>query len=159
MAVIFLSLGANLGNRGQNLQKAIVHLEMWGIKMIRSSSIYETEPVGKKNQPWFYNMVIKAETELSPEEVLKSIAAIEKSFGRERNEPFGPRPIDIDILFYGGLIIKQEGLSIPHPRLQDRKFVLVPLHEIEPRFMHPVLKKEMEELLKECCDTAIVRRL
>ena len=159
MAITFLSLGSNLGNRGKNLQKALVELEMWGIKTILSSSIYETEPIGFKDQPWFYNMVIKAETKFSAEEVLKVISAIEKSLGRERNIRFGPRPIDIDILFYENLILHEEGLAIPHPRLQERLFVLMPLNEIEPHVLHPLLKKQIFELLKECRDTAIVKRL
>lgn len=159
MAITFLSLGSNLGNRGKNLQKALVELEMWGIKTILSSSIYETEPIGFKDQPWFYNMVIKAETKFSAEEVLKVISAIEKSLGRERNIRFGPRPIDIDILFYENLLVHEEGLTIPHPRLQERLFVLMPLNEIEPHVFHPLLKKQIFELLKECRDTAIVKRL
>ena len=159
MAIVFLSLGANLGHRGQNIQKAIVDLELWGIKTLLSSSIYETEPIGKKDQPWFYNMAIKTETNFSAEEILKVISMIEKNFGRERKERFGPRPLDIDILFYENQIIKTEDLSIPHPRLQKRKFALIPLYEIAPDLEHPELKKSISQLLNECDDIAIVRRL
>jgi 2-amino-4-hydroxy-6-hydroxymethyldihydropteridine diphosphokinase len=159
MVNVYLSLGSNLGKKGENLQKALVDLERWGVKIIRSSKIYKTEPVGKKDQPWFYNMAVLAETGLSPEELLKAATMIELSLGRIKTVKWGPRPIDIDILFYGDSVIKKPGLEIPHPRLADRRFVLKPLAEIAPAVVHPLLKKTFKQLLKDCVDTAIVDEL
>ena len=157
MAKLYLGLGSNLGDKGANIQKALVSLERWGIKILRSSKIYETEPVGFKEQPWFYNLAACAETKMVPEEVLKAISAIEQALGRQREQPGGPRKIDIDILFYDDLVIDMEGLKIPHPRMQERNFVLVPMEEIAAELIHPVLRKKVADLLKECSDTAIVR--
>ena len=157
MARVYLSLGSNEGGRGENIKEALVNLERWGIKIIKSSKLYETEPVGNKDQPWFYNMVACADTKLSPEEVLKAISAIELAMGRQRTRRDGPRKIDIDILFYDDLVLDMEGLKIPHPRIQDRNFVLLPMEEIAAELVHPVLKKTVGEILKECNDRAIVR--
>lgn len=126
---------------------------------MRSSRIYETEPVGLKEQPWFYNIAVCAETKLVPEEVLKAVTAIEQAMGRQDVQRNGPRKIDIDILFYGDKEINMEGLRIPHPRASERNFVLMPMEEIAPDLIHPVLKKTVRELLKECGDKAIVRPL
>jgi len=160
----YLGIGSNLGKRGENLKKAMLNLERWGIKILRASSIYETEPVGYANQPWFYNMAVWVETGLSPEELLKAISAIELAMGRQRTglnggEPVlnGPRPIDIDILLYGEKSVEMPGLIIPHPRMEMRNFVLVPMVEIAPELVHPLLKKSMKELLNGCGDKAIVR--
>ncbi|MFA5829922.1 MAG: 2-amino-4-hydroxy-6-hydroxymethyldihydropteridine diphosphokinase [Candidatus Gracilibacteria bacterium] len=233
MRNIFLSLGSNLGDRGDFLQRALESLEKWGVSVLRTSSIYEAEAVGErgeilkdaagKAQPGFLNMVIEVETERSPEDLLMVIHAIERALGRERGEAragrqgreaqselqsggvkssgqrsgaqprFQPRTIDLDILFFGDLVYDFEkkirtgpeihvttekvgfandacdqvahardvrdqaaSLIIPHPRLQERKFVLIPMTEIAPDFVHPVLKKSMQELLKECPDKSIV---
>ena len=172
----YLGIGSNLGKRGENIRDAMLNLERWGVKILRSSSLYETEPVGLEDQPWFYNMVVLAETGMSPEELLKVISAIEMAMGRERTaaddksvtggtEPgevrrgrvYGSRPIDIDILFYGDEVVEIPGLTIPHPRIAERNFVLVPLAEIAAGFVHPVLKKSVGELLKGCGDNAIVK--
>jgi len=156
---VFLSLGSNMGNRGANLQMALVDLERWEVRILRSSSIYVTDPVllkpqkpGEKSQEDFYNMVLQVKTDRSPEDLLTVLLAIERSLGRERKEKWGPRTIDIDILFYGDLAMKESELEIPHPHLADRKFVLIPLCEIAPNFVHPVLKKTSEQLLKLCKD-------
>ena len=156
---VFLGLGSNLGDRGDHLQGALVDLEKWGLKIMRASSVYESEPIGYIDQPWFYNMAVRAETDFSPEELLKIIHMIELSFGRRREIPFGPRPIDVDILFYGHQIIDFSDLKIPHPRLQERKFVLMPMAEIAGDFIHPLLKKNMIELLKQTPDKSLVRLL
>jgi 2-amino-4-hydroxy-6-hydroxymethyldihydropteridine diphosphokinase len=159
MNTIYLSLSSNLGNRGDNLQSAIILLEKWGIKIVRSSSIYETEPVGIQDQPWFYNMVFKCETELSPQDVLKVIGIIERSLKRVRSEKNGPRTIDIDILLFEDLIIEEPDLVIPHKEMHERNFVLMPFTEVDPDVCHPILKKSASELFKECFDTAIVQKL
>lgn len=145
-----------MGNRGQKLQAALVDLERWGVKILRSSSIYETSPSGKKDQPDFYNMVVQVKTDRSPEDLLTAMHAIERSLGRERKEKWGPRPIDIDLLFYGDTVLDDPDLTVPHRHLADRKFVLVPLHEIAPKLVHPVLKKTVEELLNDCKDEGTV---
>ena len=159
MAKVYLGLGSNLGDRGGNIQKALVSLERWGIRILRASGIYETEPVGYADQPWFYNMAVCAETGLSPQEVLKAISAIEAAIGREKTHRNGPRKIDIDILFYDDLLIDVEGLRVPHPEIARRNFVLVPMNEIAAELAHPVLKKQIRELLKGSADKAIVRPL
>lgn len=156
---VFLSLGSNLGDRGANLQKALVDLELWGVSVFRSSSMYVTDPFGKKDQPDFYNLAVEVTTDRSPEDLLTAIHAIERSFGRERKEKWGPRTIDIDILFYGDKVMDDPALTIPHPHLAARKFVLVPLHEIASKFVHPILKKTVGELLMECKDEGTVSLL
>lgn len=159
MAKVYLGLGSNLGDKGSNIQKALVSLERWGIRILRASGIYETEPVGFAGQPWFYNMAVCAETDLSPEEVLKAISAIEPAIGREKTHRNGPRKIDIDILFYDDRVVEMEGLTIPHPRVHERNFALVPMNEIAAELVHPDFKKTIRELLKESADKAIVRPL
>lgn len=162
MKDIFIGLGSNLGDLGGNLQEALVLLEKWGISVIRSSSIYKTAPVGYDAQPDFYNMVVKAETRFSPEEVLNILHTIERALGRVRDKnslPSGPRTIDLDLLFFNDQIINKEELRVPHPRAHERRFVLVPMAEIAPDFLHTLLKKTMLELVQECKDNTAVSRL
>jgi 2-amino-4-hydroxy-6-hydroxymethyldihydropteridine diphosphokinase len=137
----------------------MVHLEHWGIKILRSSKIYETEPVGLKDQPWFYNIAVCAETVMTPEELLKAVKSVEKGMGRTVTERNGPRKIDIDILFYDDVTVEMDGLTIPHRRIAERNFVLIPMAELAPERVHPVLKKSIAEILKGCDDKSIVRPL
>src|SRR5271157_5263317 len=149
--IIYLALGTNLGDRIANLRAAIEALSP-EINVIAESKVYETPPWGYENQPAFLNMAVKGETALEPESLLKRLKQLEVQLGREQSFHWGPRLIDIDILFYDNLILKSESLIIPHPRLHERAFVLVPLAEIAPDFIHPVLKKTIKELLASSVD-------
>jgi len=155
---VYLGLGSNLGRREENLHKA---LELIGEKtgnVLVSSSVYETEPWGFEAEHRFLNMVIKLETKLVPSDLLEVLLEIEKSMGRVRDKKkYSSRVIDIDILFYEDLDIAYHNLKIPHPYIQDRRFVLVPLVEIAPDFMHPVLQKSVKDLLDTCTDNSAVR--
>lgn len=142
---VFLALGSNLGEKRKNLKNARKEIEK--VAMIhKCSAIYETEPFGVVDQPLFYNQVIKITTTLSPETLLERCKSIEKSMGRTPTVRNGPRIIDVDILFYGNTVINTSELSIPHSGIEIRAFVLIPLAEIAPSFMHPVLHKTVEEL-------------
>lgn len=155
---IFLSLGTNTGDRLANLEKARAAIKMFG-NIISLSSTYQTEAWGKTDQPAFYNQVIEISTALSPVALLSAFLAIEIELGRVREEKWGPRTIDIDILFYGSTLVNQENLILPHPGIADRKFVLVPLNEIASEFIHPVYKKNISELLRACPDSLAVEKI
>ena len=146
MSIVYLALGTNLGDRSANLRVAIEALPS-EINVIAESKVYETPPWGYENQPAFLNMAVKCETNLEPELLLKRLKQLEVQLGREQSFRWGPRLIDIDILFYGDLILKSESLIIPHPRLHERAFVLIPLADIASDFIHPILKKTIKELL------------
>ena len=143
--IVYLALGTNLGDRPANLRAAIQALPP-SIIHRQSSSIYETPPWGVEDQPAFLNMAVRCETTLEPEALLKHIKQLEIQLGRQQSYRWGPRLIDLDILFYDDLILNTAQLIIPHPRLHERAFVLVPLAEIAPDFIHPVLKKSIREL-------------
>lgn len=154
--VYFLSLGSNLGDRSKNLAAAVRLLGEKGVELVKASSIYETEPVDKLDQPWFLNEVIEVRSSLGPRALLDLAKSIEAGLKRVPTVDKGPRTIDIDILLAGGTILDAPELVIPHPRLAHRNFILVPLCEIAPEFRHPVLGETIRELALGSADTARV---
>jgi 2-amino-4-hydroxy-6-hydroxymethyldihydropteridine diphosphokinase len=154
---VYLGLGSNLGERADNIAMAISHLrEKVAVDVV--SSIYETEPVGYAEQPRFLNVVCVGITDLSPKALLAFVKDIEAQMGRKATFRYGPRPIDIDILFYDSLILESPALTIPHPRLHERAFVLVPLLELASQLRHPVLGKTIAEMATEVEGKEGVRR-
>ena len=152
MSRVFLSIGSNLGDRLSNIQQAVATLSMSDkIKIVKTSSFYETEPWGNKNQEWFINAALAIDTDYSPEELLKYCQNIEVQLGRIRkeNEKWSQRAIDIDILMYDDLVISSKNLIVPHPFMHLRAFVLVPMLEVKSDLVHPVFKKTISELYDE----------
>ena len=154
----YLSLGSNVGDRQANLREAIARLEEIG-HVVAVSSFYETEPVEFTAQDWFLNCAVLLETEKMPAQLLKSLISLEQAMGRRCLQPKGPRNIDIDILLYGDSVVRTKGLTIPHPGMPERRFVLQPLAEIAPDVRHPVLKKTARELFEALPPGQIVRKL
>ena len=159
MSTAHLLIGGNLGDRKTNLLTAISLINEQCGPLIRSSSIYETEAWGKTDQPSFLNQALEISTSLNARQLMRKILKIEKEMGRVRKEKLGPRIIDIDILLYENEIHDLRFLKIPHPEMQNRRFVLVPLAEIDPTLQHPVLKKTIAELLEECPDNLEVKKI
>jgi 2-amino-4-hydroxy-6-hydroxymethyldihydropteridine diphosphokinase len=143
---VYLSLGSNVGDRVNHLREAITRLESVS-RVVSVSSFYETEPIEVTNQPWFLNCAIEVETTKMPKQFMAAVLGIEQELGRQRTRHKGPRSIDIDILLFGNTILDSPELTIPHPAMQERRFVLEPLAEIAPDARHPVFKKTVREML------------
>jgi len=149
MPKVYISFGSNMGNRRKYIEKALSLLEKEGIHIEAISPIFETEPYGKRDQPFFLNGVLVAKTQIPPLQLLKILKKVEKITGRKNRERWGEREIDLDILFYDNLILETEEISIPHRDLHNRLFVLEPLMQLAPDMVHPVLKKTIKELYTE----------
>jgi 2-amino-4-hydroxy-6-hydroxymethyldihydropteridine diphosphokinase len=155
----YLGLGSNIGKRMAYISNAFLQLhEIANTTVIKSSSIYETEPWGKSEQNNFLNSVVEIETELSAMNLFKIIKSIEELIGRTETEKWYQREIDIDLLFYGNEIIENDFMKVPHKEIENRKFVLIPMNEITPDFIHPIFKKNISTLLKETRDTLKVEK-
>lgn len=159
MRTAHLLIGGNLGNRKENLSKAVSLINEQCGSLTRSSSIYETEAWGNTDQPSFLNQALEISTSLSALQLMRKVLKIEEEMGRVRIEKLGPRIIDIDILLFENEIHDLRFLKIPHPEMQNRRFVLVPLAELNPNLQHPVLKKTIAELLEECPDNLEVKKI
>lgn len=156
---IYLSLGANIGDRGTNLRAAIAALPKAGVRVGRVSSFYETEPVDYLDQPWFLNCVVEGETVLEALPLLRRLREIETRMGSNKEFAKGPRLLDIDILLYGGETIDTPDLQVPHPRMLQRKFVLMPLAEIAPELKHPSWMSNVKQLLRVVPDQSQIKKL
>jgi 2-amino-4-hydroxy-6-hydroxymethyldihydropteridine diphosphokinase len=157
--IVYLSLGSNVGNRAKNLRAAIDELPHAGVAVKKVSSFYETEPVDLREQPWFLNCAVEAETHFDAMILLRALREIETKMGSKKLVAKGPRLIDMDILLYGSETMDTPELQVPHPRMHLRRFVLVPLVEIAPEAVHPLLKMTVTELLERTPDRSAVRKL
>jgi 2-amino-4-hydroxy-6-hydroxymethyldihydropteridine diphosphokinase len=158
LKIVYLGLGSNVGDSEALLKSALDALNGPGLKLLRVSSIYETEPIGLREQRWFLNLAAEFETELFPKQLLHRIQKIEKDLGRRRTVQNGPRTIDIDVLLYGNFAVKTDDLEIPHPRYRERRFTLAPLAELSPDLRDPVTHKSMAEMLASLRGQAIRKR-
>jgi 2-amino-4-hydroxy-6-hydroxymethyldihydropteridine diphosphokinase len=159
MKRIYLSLGSNLGDRIAHINKALERLAAAGIKIRRVSSFYETEPLDFRPQSWFVNCVAEVESDLLPLRLLRVCKAVEKELGRRPGVSKGPRIVDIDILLYENAVIRSKELIVPHERMTERRFVLVPLLELAPALRHPVSRLTLPELLHQTHDVSRVIRI
>jgi len=159
MNKVFLLIGGNMGDRLQNLHQAISLIAASCGPVIQQSAVYETAAWGKTDQAAFLNQALLLTTSLTPHELITTLLSVEEQMGRRRMERNGPRVIDIDIIFYNDLVMHEPHLTIPHPQLQNRRFVLIPLNEIAPAFVHPVFHKTIAQLLEECEDDLGVDKL
>jgi len=155
---VYLSLGSNRGDRVANLRRAMEELNQAGVKIERLSSFYKTEPVDFDPQAWFLNCVVEASTQFMPMMLLKAVKSVERTLGRRPGVSKGPRPIDIDILLYENVVVRTAALTIPHERMNERRFVLVPLRELAPAARHPVSRRTVTEMLQESPDLSQVVR-
>ena len=144
---VYLSLGANLGNRRLAIERGLDALQRDGVRLLARSSLYETEPVDMEDQPWFLNLAVRAETLISPQQLLDTCKAIESELGRKDGVRFGPRRLDIDILLYGRMTIRRPELVVPHSRMHERRFVLIPLVEIAPKLTDPRDNRRFADVL------------
>ena len=156
---VFLSFGSNVGDRVGNIRKALAELPGVGVEIKRVSSFYRTEPVDFRPQAWFVNCVAEAETRLMPMQLLKAVKQVERALGRRPAAANRPRPIDIDILLYESVVVRSAMLNIPHQRMAERRFVLLPLRELAGNLRHPVSKRTVYEMLAKAGDTSQVVRL
>ena len=156
---VFLSFGSNVGDRVANIRKALAELPEVGVEVRRVSSFYRTEPVDFRPQARFVNCVAEAETRLMPMQLLKAVKQVERALGRRPAVPNRPRPIDIDILLYESVVVRSAMLNIPHQRMAERRFVLLPLRELAGNLRHPVSKRTVYEMLAKAGDTSQVVRL
>lgn len=157
--IVLIALGANLGQRIETLNLAVSMLQSLGLNNVEASAKYSTEPVGFVDQPDFVNMAIRATTMLQPLELSAACSSVELALGRKPREHWHEREIDIDVIFYGSTVMNDPALTIPHPRMQDRRFVLVPAAEIASELTHPVLHLSVGALLSSCLDTSRVEVL
>lgn len=159
MSSVFILMGSNLGDRTMNLNKAIAEIESKTGEILKMSGVYKTAAWGKRDQPDFYNQVIEIDTVLPPLKLLEAVLSIELEMGRVRQEKWGERLIDIDILLYDFQVVNLPELRIPHPQMQLRRFTLLPLAEIAPELIEPISGKTIQELLEQCPDQLPVERL
>ena len=158
---VFILLGSNLGDRQLLIYQACEMIEERCGRIVSKSRLYESEPWGFKSEHWFLNQVVVLDTEMSPDDLMDTLLAIEKELGRDRTTPhegYVSRPMDLDILYWGkDLIVEKQHVIVPHPRLHKRRFTLLPLCDVAPDYVHPILKKTNRQLLDECQDTGIVK--
>jgi len=158
--IVYIGIGSNVGDKAYQCEQGISEIQKLDRhRLLARSSLYKTQPIGYTEQDWFINLVIKIETEMDAPALLSSLKEIESQFGRVKTLRWGPRTIDLDILFFDAHQIQTDELIVPHPLIQDRQFVLVPLAEIDPNLTHPVLKKTVKELLERLKEDQGVERL